>query len=281
MAKKKLAVLAIHGMGAQYKNLNADPRVATYSEGMRDCVREAIGASKFKSEVGWYEVYWADVLQQRQKEYGDRLKKLGLMGMLRQFVMYNLSDAASYYPKKNEADSTYNRVHARITQALKVAADDVEPEAPLIIVAHSLGGHIMSNYIYDVCKARGAATGKPGKGSVRNFETFRALFTFGCNIPVFMFATKEPVPISYPGLGDAPKGAWWYNFFDADDPLGFPLGPIGGGYAKLVADGQLKDCNINAGDLIRSMTPWSHNLYWTDSDVVGPIAERIKVLLDP
>lgn len=281
MAKKKVAVVTIHGMGAQYKNLESDPKEPTYSAGLRERVRDRLGAADFDAKVGWFEVYWADVLQARQEKYADALKKQKLLGRLRQFVMYNLSDAACYYPIKGDVDSTYSRVHDRITAAIKAASADAEPDAPLVIAAHSLGGHMISNYTYDLCKVRQPA-GPPYNNAFRNLETFRTFFTFGCNIPVFIFSTKKPVPIQYPGMSDGPPGrTWWFNYFDPDDPLGFPLAAIGGGYNDLAKRNELKDVLVDSGGLLTSWNPWSHNEYWTDSDIYNPITAELQRLLQP
>lgn len=279
MAKKKVAVLTIHGMGAQYKNLDSDPKVPTYSGQMRTRVRNALGQQVFDQQVGWFEVYWANVLQPRQEKYATTLKDMNLLGALRQFVLYNLSDAACYFPIKGDPDSTYDRVHGCVDTAMASAAASCEKDAPLMIAAHSLGGHVMSNYIYDVCKARD--TGNPAFASAfRNLDTFRTFFTFGCNIPVFMFSTKKPVPIRYPGKHEGPPGrTWWQNFFDPDDPLGFPLGAIGGEYREMALRKELRDFKIDSGGLLTSWNPWSHNGYWDDRDVCDPVAEEVKRLL--
>jgi hypothetical protein len=193
--------------------------------------------------------------------------------------MYNLSDAACYYPIAGDTDSTYARVHDCVDKAIAAAAADCEPGAPLIVAAHSLGGHIMSNYIYDLTKARD--TGSPRFTSAfRNLETFRSFFTFGCNIPVFVFSARKVVPIRYPGKTDGPPGrTWWRNYFDPDDPLGFPLGAIGGEYLKMANRREIVDTSINAGGLLTSWNPWSHNGYWDDRDIALPLARELERVL--
>jgi hypothetical protein len=47
MARKKAAVVTIHGMGAQYKNLDADPRIVTYSADLRARARTDMGLPIF------------------------------------------------------------------------------------------------------------------------------------------------------------------------------------------------------------------------------------------
>jgi hypothetical protein len=281
MKKKRLAVLVIHGMGSQYKGLNPDPKVPTYSAEMLNKVSSQYGLQDFDADIGWFEVYWAEVLQPRQQHYAKALEENDMLGAVRQFVLYNLSDAASYFPSRDR-DSSYSRIHRQVRDTIKAAADAVEPDAPIVVLAHSLGGHIMSNYIYDLVKTRRNGDGGPYTSAFRNLETFRTMFTFGCNIPVFLLSAGEPLPISYPGRRDDPRGrSWWVNFYDKDDPLGFPLRFISGEYWNIHDAGQLNDREINSGSFPTSVTPWSHNAYWKDNDVCAAIAAELARLVKP
>ncbi len=55
----QLNVLVIHGMGSQTKY---------YSHPMRDEIDQWLG-DQLAEEVNWGEVYWANVLKDRQAEY--------------------------------------------------------------------------------------------------------------------------------------------------------------------------------------------------------------------
>ena len=84
---------------------------------------------------------------------------------------------------------------------------------PLVVLAHSIGGHIMSNYIWDIQKKRPIV--EPGANKFERMETLAGIITFGCKIPLFTFALKDIVPITLPG------GVKWLNYFDPDDVLGY------------------------------------------------------------
>ncbi|MBD3678348.1 MAG: hypothetical protein HUJ27_08090 [Rhodobacteraceae bacterium] len=258
---KSLAVAVVHGMGRQKKDNPGNSAALSFSAKLHRRMREEMGKDQFDEKIAWREIFWADVLQPRQEDYERRMRRQSPFGPLRRFVMHKLSDAASYYPHLTPDGSTYQQVHERIDNVLHELEGDVEPGAPLLIMAHSLGGHMMSNYIYDMGKGR-----RPVPKGFRSLETFAGLFTFGCNIPVFVFACKKAVPIGFPGAKPERRlKPWWRNHYDAQDPLGYPLGPIGDGYEDMVKDREIEDVKVNVGfPIIQSWTFLSHNAYWND-----------------
>ena len=169
------------------------------------------------------------------------------------------------------------------------ALDNLETVAggttPLLVFAHSLGGHIMSNYIYDTQKA--VALGAPwvqSRSGFQRFETMAGFLTFGCNIPVFTFAypMDQVRPIKRPGTripADKRLTPWWENLNDKDDVLGMPLGPAGPQYEAMINAGELRDAWINVGNLFTSWNPASHNEYWDHRNFYRPAAELIRKAL--
>ena len=162
-------------------------------------------------------------------------------------------------------------------------AQKVRPTSPLIVIAHSLGCHIMSNYIWDAQTSPNNHVIDPAN-PFENFETLTTIATFGCNIPLFLLSNERVVPIHFPAAnlarvfpGKTPQQiaavTAWTNFYDRDDVLAWPLQPLGHGYENLVHDVQ-----VNAGSLL-SWTPASHSGYWTDADVIKPIAATLAKIL--
>ena len=144
---------------------------------------------------------------------------------------------------------------------------------PLIVMAHSLGGHIMSNFIWDRQKSPPA-----GLSDFEKMKTLAGMVTFGCNIPLYTFAYKKVVPIKFPAPGlkkPIRDKAKWLNFFDPDDILGWPLKPLSTGYREVVT----KDVPINVGGWLASWNPASHSGYWTDNDFTKPVSRFIASLL--
>ena len=281
---KKVAVAVIHGMGAQRKNAGAGSEELSFSKDLHKQVRRVVGQDDFDTAVEWREIYWASVLQKRQDDYYDRIAGMTDFDALRRFVMFNLSDAASYRKISSRgADQTYGLVHARVKAVIKELASEVGPDAPLIIIAHSLGGHVMSNYIYDMQKA--IFKGKSGAPTaMERMQTISRIVTFGCNIPVFVFAYPEEgvTPIRYPGTG-LPAAQqvkpWWVNYYDRDDVLGFPLAATSPKYKDMADNNELFDGAVNVGSILTSWNPVSHNAYWKDEDVYRPIGLKIASLI--
>lgn len=171
--------------------------------------------------------------------------------------------------------TTYKKIHDRIEGAIRdLYQTDLDSTAvPLVVMAHSLGGHMMSNYIWDTQK--GPAT---GVSSFENLETLSGIVTFGCNIPLFTFAHENIVPVTFPPDSlseDEKQRAQWLNFYDPDDILGYPLKKINDAYGKVVDE----DIKINAGGSVTSWNPASHSKYWTDKDFIKPVSELIIQLM--
>lgn len=283
MTTNKIAVAVIHGMGSQGKTPQ-DVDEISFSAGLYKRLKERLGDSFFQ-RVGWREIFWADILQDRQETFiKDNLASKGARWMkTRRFVMHNLADAASY--RRNKADSRdqiYHLIHARVHRTIARLEEITDENTPLVIFAHSLGGHIMSNYIYDMMKGDPEV---PASSDFQKLKTTAAFVTFGCNIPVFSFAFKpgDIRPISYPGTGiPTPKRLhpWWVNMNDKDDALGMPLAGTSPGYQALEDSGQLDDRWIDSGGVLEFWNPASHNGYWTDRHFYRPAASILRKAME-
>ena len=60
------------------------------------------------------------------------------------------------------------------------------------------------------------------------------------------------------------------NFFDEDDVLGWPIDQLG--YIHHF----VKDRPINAGNLFTSRNSLSHTGYWSDRDLLHPLADILR-----
>ncbi len=270
MKEKDLAVLVIHGMGTQQPD---------FAAGMIAEVNRRIDAAgKDPGRVAWQPVFWADILAPREAAFLRRARKQGELDYigLRRFVLGALGDASAYQKVDGGENSTYQQIHARFGEAVSTLYRqglDAAPK-PLVIMAHSLGGHIMSNYIWDMQK--------PGTGSglspFQRLHWLAGIITFGCNIPLFTFAYQDIEAIRFPPaqLSPALKSlARWNNYYDPDDILGYPLKPISASYRHTVS----KDIAINAGSILSSWNPMSHGGYWTDDDFTAAAARQLSGLL--
>ena len=143
----------------------------------------------------------------------------------------------------------------------------------MVIVAQSLGCQVISNYLWDAGKHQHIFkdTGNDNSDQTEflKLKSLKRLVTTGCNIPLFIGGLKKRECFKIPN----DDGFVWGNFYDPDDVLGWPLRQLGptcdfiSGHA------------INAGGLLSSWNPLSHTKYWTDGDMLDPIAGVLHGLL--
>lgn len=273
----KLGVIVIHGIGEQK---------ADFAQGLIDEVSQRLGARA--SEVCWMPVWWAPLVEPAETGLMERLSAGGHLDWqwLRRFVVHFLADAVAYQrvPGESAHPGLYARMHTLIADKLGelrslvrgAAAPAASDDPPLLVIAHSLGGHIMSNYIWDQQHPH-ESRGEPLAPAFVRAETLAGIVTFGCNIPLFALALPELLPIQFPPPSlpaQLKAAAKWLNLYDPDDVLGFPLGPLSPAYARTVVDRA-----VSVGGLLTAWNPAAHNAYWTDNDVTKPIAEQITKVL--
>jgi hypothetical protein len=260
----RLGAIVIHGIGEQQPD---------FADGFIREVSDRLGGRA--DQVRWKSLYWADLLEPRETELLRTLSDGGRLDWrpVRRFVVHFLADAVAYQrvPGTGVVDGIYNRIHQRVAERLGELGSEVGgPDVPLLVVAHSLGGHIMSNYIWD--QQHPDPSRMQGATPFVRVETLKGMITFGCNIPLFALALPAIVPIQVPRQTGARRP--WLNLYDRDDVLGYPLAPLSPGYGALVEDRE-----VSVGNLVTGWNPLAHNAYWTDNDVTKPIAERASELL--
>lgn len=137
---KRLAVIAIHGMGSHKNELNDN--IHLYAKPMIDELKDRIKDQKKDPEqIAWKTIYWADVLEATEMNYFDKMKKTSKVDWisLRKFIITAFGDASGYRKERDSVNGTYQKVHVRIRDAIKkLYQNDLESApVPLIIFAHS------------------------------------------------------------------------------------------------------------------------------------------------
>lgn len=276
----KLGVLIIHGIGTQKSD---------FADGMVNALVEQLGDRGFdRSDVAWQPVHWTPVLEPKQKDLWRRLSHNSELGFvtLRQFVINVLGDAIAYQRVPGQGrENVYDSTHRVIHQSVKTLRQQIGGDKPLVILAHSLGCYMISNYIWD--RQKGLGESAYAASAFERMETVAGMVTFGCSIPLFMLAYTRIEPIALPSstlaryfpdgtpAEELRRAARWLNFYSRNDILGYPLRPLSPEYAETVNE----DIAINVGGLLTSWNPASHTQYWTDSNLTRPVAELIGGLL--
>jgi len=278
---RQVALVTLHGMGET---------PIDYATPVFAALHERLAAEQIQAWLLCRQVYYQDILKPNQEEVWTRVDAATKLhyDALRRFLLFGFGDAAGLENRKEIDGSVYELAQAAIARQL-LDACQYGPDAAVVFLAHSLGGQVLSSYLYDAQKAAAGGTvvagiwkdidawslralGRRLSDGEKRFiggATCTAMLTTGCNIPIFVAAHKEMdiKPIAPPTAGFE-----WINIYDPDDALGWPLQPLSPGYAAMVQDRQ-----INAGQgmlrwILESWNPLSHLAYWSDDKVLEPLA---------
>lgn len=270
---KDLLVLTFHGMG----ETNPD-----YWKGLDASLKNLIKHASW-DRIQFEYVYYQGVVQKNQYDVWARTLDAHKLDwqILRRFMLFAFSDAATLEHHSDDRESPYVATQRIIRDTLRQGlAKMSSPAAPVAIVAQSLGGQVISNYIWDSQQKENAGIWKheplpeltPEEEKFLRLGTLRLMLTTGCNIPFFVSGLNKIEPITKP----TPEFQW-SNYFDKDDVLGWPLRPLSANYGKIVNE----DVKIKSGSFLTDWNPASHTGYWTDKDFTKPAAKKLVALLAP
>ena len=294
---KEVAVIAVHGIGSYAASFDdPDTRFDRHLlRGLRSGLKQ-----DFDAFVRYEPVLWSDAKLERQQDtLLQENKREKLFRDLSSLVIESLSDASNYQyfgvEDSRFAGSGYliaNRLYH--DALLKLQGRLTGGEAPLVIVAQSMGCHVTSSYQWDAAKDPRRILGPQG-GTVSAFcalQTTASVFFTGCNVPILSMGVprehKVPMRVPGPRAGLLPaEGTVWRNYFDPDDVLGFRMQPefttfFSGQHPSLKpAEGQaqVEDRRIEIQGLA-GLTPFAHNEYWKDARVLKDIVAAIRALIN-
>lgn len=269
---KKVVLMTLHGMGNKKPN---------YFSELEGDMTERIGASLWAEDVYFAPIFYYDVFQNAQNALYERVRAKVDSKKLREFLLFGFADAGGLEYSRNIPNSAYKAVQELIFDAMgRAYAALGNTTGPVVLIAQSLGCQVISNYIWDAQHHANRPPGiwrdehaelDPQDLAFRKFGSLRVLVTTGCNIPIFVggLPRDQIKPISRPHPNFV-----WENYYDQDDPLGWPLQDLSNEYEALV-----RDIEVNAGGFLTSWNPLSHGKYWGDSDVQTPLANHLRSLL--
>ena len=117
---------------------------------------------------------------------------------LRWAVTYFLGDVIAYQIAEG-SDTNYDAIHARVDQALATLAERA-PDAPLCVIAHSLGTVIASDHFYDLQKKARKRPRTKSATALQSGQTLTWLYTLGSPIALWMVRyPKFDAPVKLPG----------------------------------------------------------------------------------
>lgn len=259
---KQIGILTTHGMGRE--------RPRDY-EAVVEAFKQQLFAQldgSVKQDLHFQPIYYQDQMQIQQELVWNNMRQSALAGFnlwhwLRQFMLYYFSDASTYQYKPDIEGNVYLKVHQAINTAIDELDDQLgHQDSPVVLIAHSLGCHIISNHIWDAQNERGIWQNQTPT-HFQQLASLRYLFTTGCNIPLFVAGLEDVFTIDKPN-----DDFQWINYYNRNDPLGWPLQPLSEAYNRLAQDVQ-----VNTG-----LTPLGHTKYWQNRIVINSIAEKITAL---
>ena len=122
----------------------------TYADPLQKALFEHLNEAR--RALHFAPVYYENLLSPNQSRVWKACSATLRWTRLRRFGLFFLADAGALESRKSEPDSAYTRVQIRIAQTLYDACRKTGPNAPLVLIAHSLGCQILSNYLWDAQK---------------------------------------------------------------------------------------------------------------------------------
>ena len=290
----KIAVAITHGICVG--NKFDEEESAKYTDGMAKALKLKLAeiADKSGSEaekLAWANtklaisaVNWTPILREERKNLYEKLgvDKLDSFFGLREFMFQAIADSLTYQITQSQSDDFwgYNSIHRCVADSLSDLAREEQAgkDAPLCIIAHSLGTIIISNYIYDLQTQKTQID--IGDTPLERGETLTSVYTLATQIPFWsMRYPNFDRPIKVPSkqldryYSDLPGE--WINFYNKSDILAYPLKNLNQAYSEAVTE----DREVNAGDWLKSWNPASHCDYWNDENVIDTIAINLHSIL--
>lgn len=270
---KKLGVLIIRGSGES----GFDRQDKFLKRLEKELTRRGVNSGSIQFEI----IDWYEPLQVQQKSVLERMQaaNIKLKSILtRKLIISNIGDLINYGGKPNLPSHGYAETHKLVHKSMLSLKNILVGNAPLIILASSMGTEIINNYIWD--RQQAAGPDPMGNSPFERFETLIGLFTFGSNLPIFAAShvIDSLVPITFPSPNLEPEllpKAIWENYYDKNDSMGYPIKPLNSNYANA----NITDIQINTGGVLTFWNLLSHFGYWKSKKLVKRIASYIQEVI--
>lgn len=271
---KRLAIAVIHGLSSEdeFYSVELKHRIT------EQYLKSGEGHTHFEDDLLFHEIYWGDLLKQEMESFRKKAnyKKDLTYQNLREILTDTQVLSLLYVP----GTAFYQAINNRIKDGLRKfsAHSRVDSEhTPLVILAHSYGAVMMSDYI------RKMQQDSQQRSNFESMKTLAGYVTFGNPMALYSLNNVNSelgMPFNIVGEALAPhlqKLAKWYNFYDKDDIIAYPLKGISEQFDQYVH----ADIEINVGNATTSWNPACHTGYWEDKDFFRPVADFIYELRAP
>lgn len=207
----------------------------------------------------------------------------------RKFMLYGLAEASAQMADTHQRGGNYDKTQQAIYQTFERAAKATSDNAPVILLSHSIGCCILSNYLWDAQRAtinhgiwRDGGPKGVHKGSAKDLflrgKTIAHWYTLGASNPLWTagMARDQIQAVTSDTRG---YNFRWKNFYHPDDLFGWPLKPLSPSYNQAV----YRDFET------RPLADWSaaswgpqlvsHDGYWQSEMVLRNLVEDVTEVL--
>ncbi len=233
----KVAIITIHGQGTYKEHSH---------EEMVNNILKVIKCDKSNIEI--FPIKYYSKIQRAQDDLLLRMGRISpkFFSGIREKIIGSFGDTSTIFHNKKE----YSIVMSLIKEQFLNAQNFIKDNGSIVVLSHSLGTVLISNYLWDAQKAG------------IKYKNLKLVVTTGSPLPVFLsgIPINEMVPIDKPN-----EGFKWINFWNKKDFLSFPYGPLSLQYKSLVEDVEVK----------KGFFFFSHGNYDDDKNVYKRIANEI------
>lgn len=255
---KKQGIIYVHGIGSQ----ESDFANAMHSEIEKNAGYTIERATCWYAPIlSWTHNELLARLDSRDDIDVTRMRKL-FVNYAGDLVTYYQSQLIDAYKKLNKLDavingekveqkdtaSIYKEIMRDFTEKYLWLREAVGLNGEITIIAHSMGTIVTLDWLNN------------------NPDEAHNIILMGSPKTLADWGNR------YDSIPKFKKNGQFWNFYDADDPIGYPLKILNDLWNGLVD----RDIKVNVGGLITSHTAASHAHYWEDNDVTKPIAELLK-----
>ena len=131
-----LALISIHGMGETQPD---------YAEKLFARLNSSLAENS--SQLYCTAVYYQDLLQYNEQRVWQAVGHRLRWSKLRRFMLFGFADAAALEHRKEHPHSLYHYSQLKIARALYLAKQQLSETGKLVLLAHSLGCHVLSCYL--------------------------------------------------------------------------------------------------------------------------------------
>ncbi len=256
---KKIIILTIPGIGTKEEGY-----AARFEKDVRKFTNDEVQNNLQVLEARPFGVTDIDENQRKLFERLDDKNRLGGVLSLRKFVLEAFGDGVTFERDASNPKSNYRKVHNYLKGEIENVNALLNEEDVFVILAASMGVHVLSTYITDADNNKGIFENSPATTN-QNLRNLDYLATIGCNIPLFMSGLREDQIVAFDKRNDH---FTWDNYYDRDDVLGWPLQQMSASYDKLVTDHEV-NIGLYAG---------SHAKYWNDNSFTKLFSKKLNEL---